>query len=408
MSSRHLLLCVIASTGLIAIGCQQKQQQAPPQSTSLAPVAAKPATTQPAAQSSEQDERPIITDAGGTADAVTQRASVYAKQMETLLAQRGSAADRPNPTTRPAQEMETHDPAAHPPAHQIASAVPNSGLAVSPGASPAMASPIGAAREKISPTLSEAPAPLLKAPPAKQAAAVIPAGPSSDELMQRLAQHVKDYPQDLGGQFDFQLMQFLRGESVPDMQKLAGLGNEDRELLSALLDGLTNFRTAARADNNMLLSRKVRPILEAADRLRMQAELTIPTVALCSRVTAYGYYDPFDPARFAAGAEHEVVVYCEVENFSSQLDSQRLWETSLREEIVLYSDQGMQVWTPDRVAPKPTIDRSRARRHDFFLGRLIRLPANLSIGRYILKVSVVDQQVNRVAENSVPLEIVAQ
>ncbi|HEV2688312.1 MAG TPA: hypothetical protein VGV35_07150, partial [Bryobacteraceae bacterium] len=287
-----------------------------------------------------------------------------------------------------------------------ATAVPNSGLAVNGSTTSSAPTPVTAPKVTNPTVIAEAqPA---KAPVVRPAAANIPAAPSSDELSQRLAQHVKDYPQDLGGQFDYQLIEFLRGESVPDMQKLAGLGNEDREILAAVMDGLSNFRTAARADNNMLLSRKVRPILEAADRLRTQAELTIPTVALCSRVNTYGSYEPFDPARFTAGTEHEVVVYCEVENFSSQLDSQRFWETSLREEIVLYSDQGMQVWTPDRVAPRPTMDRSRARRRDFFLGRLIRLPANLSIGRYILKVSVVDQQVNRVAENSVPLEVVAQ
>jgi hypothetical protein len=39
---------------------------------------------------------------------------------------------------------------------------------------------------------------------------------------------------------------------------------------------------------------------------------------------------------------------------------------------------------------------------------MIRLPANLSIGRYILKVSVVDQQVKRVAENTVAIQVVAE
>jgi hypothetical protein len=39
---------------------------------------------------------------------------------------------------------------------------------------------------------------------------------------------------------------------------------------------------------------------------------------------------------------------------------------------------------------------------------MIKLPANLTIGRYLLKVSVVDQQVQRVAENTVAVEIVAQ
>ena len=406
MISRHFaLLASIALTGFVGVGCQQKQA-ASSQSSSIPAVAAKP-TTQPAMSRSQSDDRPQITDASGNADVVAQRANMYAKQMESLLAQRGSTTEQQSPTTRPT-ERETHTPANDvTTSAQHSPTLSNSGFAVNQG-NAVLAAPSSITQPKTVSPPAVVETPPAKAPVVKQAPANTPAAPTTDELAQRLAQHVKDYPQDLSAQFDYELYEFLHGESVPDMQKLAGLGTEDRELLAALMDGLSNFRTAARSDNNMLLSRKVRPILEAADRIRTQAELSIPTVALCSRVTTYGNYEPFDPARFAAGVEHEVAVYCEVENFSSQLDSQHLWETSLREEIVLYSDQGQQVWTADRVTPRPTIDRSRTRRHDFFLGRLIRLPANLSIGRYILKVSVVDQQVNRVAENSAPLEIVAQ
>jgi hypothetical protein len=39
---------------------------------------------------------------------------------------------------------------------------------------------------------------------------------------------------------------------------------------------------------------------------------------------------------------------------------------------------------------------------------MISLPPNLTIGRYLLKVSVMDQQASRVAENTVPVQIVAQ
>ena len=52
-------------------------------------------------------------------------------------------------------------------------------------------------------------------------------------------------------------------------------------------------------------------------------------------------------------------------------------------------------------------DVSRNRRHDFFVVEMIHLPSNLTIGRYLLKVSVVDQNVNRIAEATLPIKIVA-
>ena len=232
--------------------------------------------------------------------------------------------------------------------------------------------------------------------------------PASDDLAQRFVQQVRDFPQDVAGHLDWQLLQFLQGQSVPQLQTLAPLPGEDREMLSTLLDGLTNFRNALRSDNNMLLSRKIRPLLELSDRLRTQAELTVPTLALCTDVKGFGVYEPIEPARFEAGREHKVIVYCEVENFASLLDEQKRWETKLTQEVVLYTEQnGLEVWR-DKVPARTVIDYSRNRRHDFFIVKMIRLPANLTIGRYLLKVTVVDQQVNRVAENTAPILIVAQ
>jgi hypothetical protein len=166
-----------------------------------------------------------------------------------------------------------------------------------------------------------------------------------------------------------------------------------------------NFRSAVRQDNNMLLSRKVRPLIEMADRLRGQADLTVPVVALCTSVRTFGEYDPIDPARFAAGKAHDVILYSEVENFSSQLDDKQMWQTKLTQEAVLYTESGMEVWSDKS---EPINDLARHRRHDFFIVKKIRIPANLAVGRYLMKITIVDQQMSRVAEATVPIIIAVQ
>lgn len=231
--------------------------------------------------------------------------------------------------------------------------------------------------------------------------------PATDDMANRLAQQVRDYPQDLSAQFDWQLLQMLQGQSVPQLQTIAPLAAEDRELLSAVLDGLTNFRNAVRSDGNMLLSRKMMPLVEMSERLKTQGELSLPTVALCTDVKGFGVYDPIEPPRFTAGKENRAIVYCEVENFSSMLDEQKRWETKLTQEVVLYQESsGEEVWR-DRTPTRPIVDYSRNRRHDFFIVKMIRLPRELTLGRFLLKVSVVDEQVKRVAENTVPIQIVS-
>jgi hypothetical protein len=221
-----------------------------------------------------------------------------------------------------------------------------------------------------------------------------------------LASRAKDYPGDLSAQVDEQLVKYLREEPVPDMSCLAGLAPEDRELLGAMLDSLSNFRSQLRADNNMLFSKKIRPLVELSDRLRGQSELSVPTVALCTAVHAYGVYEPIDQARFVAGKPQQAIVYCEVENFLSQPNDKNLYETHLTQDIVLYTESsGLPVWS----IPKETlVDQARRRRHDFFIGKRITLPSTLTIGRYLLKVTVEDQQARHIAENTVPVEIVAE
>lgn len=227
----------------------------------------------------------------------------------------------------------------------------------------------------------------------------------ADALTAKLAQRIRDNPRDVASHLDYQLLRFVENESVPDMAALSVLPAEDRELVSAVLDGLSNFRSTLRSDNNMLLSRKVKPLLDLADRLRTQTDLTIGTVALCTKVEGFGMYDAIEPARFAAGREHPAIIYCQIENFASQFNENKQWETRLTMESVMYTESGLNVWS-DKTTP--IVDRSRQRRHDFFVVRMIRIPANLTIGRYLLKVTLVDQQASRVAEATVPIQVVAQ
>lgn len=233
----------------------------------------------------------------------------------------------------------------------------------------------------------------------------LPARAAVDDLA-KFDSRAREYPGDISAQIDDQLARVLHDAPVGESQALAGLLPEDRELLGALLDSLVNFRSQLRADNNILFSQKIRPLVELADRLRAQAELTVPTVALCTSVKAFGVYDPIDPARFIAGRELRFVVYCEVENFTSQLNEKSLYETRLAQDVVLYNENtGQPIWNDKRSV---YIDAVRRRRHDFFVGKIISLPPTLPIGRYVLKVTVEDQLAHHVAENTVPVEVVAQ
>jgi hypothetical protein len=200
---------------------------------------------------------------------------------------------------------------------------------------------------------------------------------------------------------------FVEGQPVPQMGAMSGLHAEDRELLSAILDGLSNFRSVIKTGDNVLLEAKARPLLDMAERLRTQAELNIPSVALCTQVQSFGVFKPLDASTLVAGVDHQVIVYCEVQGFQSQLTPDSQWQTKLSQEMTLYTETGQPVW-PDKSDPQSVIDLCRQHRHDFFVAKLVTLPGSLSAGKYLLKVTVTDEEANRVAEATTPVELVAQ
>lgn len=384
--STSRLVCLVVSIGFVqTLGCRDANRANPDGTSSSRNRAISPATTEPAVAKRPAPAAPEDDAAPGTAQALARRATTYAQSVEPMVKNRQvrpQVGEWPDPD---AMRLTPQDSDAATTGHAELAA-PNTGVSTTqPSQKPARPRP--------------------EAAQATVDGAVMPA-PPSDGLARKFAQRVTDYPQDLSAHLDDELSRFLRDQPVPDVQAIASLSAEDRELLSALMDALTNFRGGLRSDNNMLFARKIRPLVELSDRLRGQAELAVPTLALCTWARGYGLYDPLEPARFAAGTEHKVVVYCEVENFQSQPNDKKQYETRLTQDVVLYTESnGLEVWKDKK---QSYIDQSRARRHDFFIGRVITLPANLTIGTYLLKVTIEDTQAKHIAENTVPVEIVAQ
>lgn len=425
MGRTHLLAgACVALTVSVYLGCAGKPSPRGRGGAGAPSVAQRNAAKPQAAERDSTDvaQAPAAPVTEVAPKSIAQHAEVYAQNLESMLSKRAAARQSTSPAV-PAPA-----PAGEPEAIETQHAA-NTAMAVAPAQQPASPSQETRAKtveEEAAPAAQAPPAPRITPPqprpqvttrpiaPAPQAPAQAPSpAPSqasaalargADDTLSKLAARARDYPRDVAAQLDYQLLQFLRDESVPELAPLATLPAEDRELLTALIDGLANFRNGLRAEANMLQSRKVSPLLEMGDRLRSQGELTLPVAALCTKVERFGVYDPMEPAQFKAGVANEAILYCEVANFSSQIGANRMWETRLKHESVLYSETGLAVWQ-DKA--DDVTDMSRNRRHDFYVVEHLRVPP-MPIGRYLLKVTVTDLQVNRVAEVTVPIQVVAQ
>jgi hypothetical protein len=98
-------------------------------------------------------------------------------------------------------------------------------------------------------------------------------------------------------------------------------------------------------------------------------------------------------------------VYCEVKNFVSRLKDDGRYESLFSMRTAILNRAGDVVLDmKDEHVP----DICQTRRQDCFIPRLVRLPATLSPGEYVAKVTIVDKIGEKVAEKRATFRIVAR
>lgn len=146
-------------------------------------------------------------------------------------------------------------------------------------------------------------------------------------------------------------------------------------------------------------------VLKRIDDLFGPQPMRVTNAELCRRVRGYGVYEPFESRVFLAGREHPVIVYAELNNYRVAETADQQYEVRLAQELVLYNESdGLAVWKQPRVE---IVDQSRNRRRDFFVVQMIRLPARLNVGKYLLKVRITDQHGGSLDEVTLPIQVVA-
>ena len=149
---------------------------------------------------------------------------------------------------------------------------------------------------------------------------------------------------------------------------------------------------------------------EIKQQLDAWSGLAIKRAALCTRVDGYGRYETFPSYRFMAGRDQEMIVYTELERFaqteSTGPDGLPRYRVELSQRLELYHvADDLNTWNR---AAETVRDESRNRLRDYYLTNRVRLPGNLGVGRYHLKVVMRDLIGEKVAETIIPIEIVAR
>jgi hypothetical protein len=164
----------------------------------------------------------------------------------------------------------------------------------------------------------------------------------------------------------------------------------------------TRTPAAAPATAAMLLFPVVEPVAALEPVAEPTPSLHIDNACFASRVRGWGQVDRFETSLFRAG--QDVIVYFELENLQSlETDAGHRTEVDTSLRLVTEDGHPLHAWSFD-----PVEETCPARRRDYFIRYVLRLPADLEPGTCRLDVTVTDAVGNRTATVSLPLEIVAR
>lgn len=159
--------------------------------------------------------------------------------------------------------------------------------------------------------------------------------------------------------------------------------------------------TDRKADREALMAsaQTLSSALDAREKVRIIRSL------LCKNIAGFGGYEPFPKNEFSMAAVPRILVYTELANFKSQRQPDGQLAVKLVQELSLHkagTGQKSAIWTEQ---PVQITDLSRTARSDFFLGQVLRIPANIDPGEYELQVKVSDLADGGSAVSVMPLRL---
>ncbi len=217
---------------------------------------------------------------------------------------------------------------------------------------------------------------------------------SLDGMIERLRGHIAAHPNDTEAVWRLVLLELARGDDASSREYMEGVARETGDAISTTADVLRTVREAL-SEPGPASDRALDAIQRLRSHFTRDAELLIPNVALCTRVSTFGVYDEMDPSALVPFRSNPVIVYCELRNFHSERTAEALYRVTLSSRLEVLTADGRSVWTHEE---PQIVDRSRQRREDFFLAQRVALPAELGPGDYVLKVMIEDTTAAKATE----------
>lgn len=194
------------------------------------------------------------------------------------------------------------------------------------------------------------------------------------------------------------MLYLMAGQHERALEAIPGINPADQEFWQQTFWAVANyFDREAIPDQAERATQTVAQLRQATARLQENANLKLKNVAFCHKIKSFGSYERFERDEYTPG--RPVLVYSEIENFTSELTADGMHRTLLKSKVQIFKagTKG------DLVAEIPfdtTEDLCRNVRKDYFHSYKFEIPRNISLGPHIMKLTVEDEISQKVATYS--------
>ena len=193
------------------------------------------------------------------------------------------------------------------------------------------------------------------------------------------------------------MLHLIAGDHGRAIEAVSGLPPAEQEFWQHVLWGLSSeLDERSIPDPADRATQAVAALRTAANRLSAEAKLTLRNVNFCHRVDSFGNAVRFDRDEFTP--DQPVLIYAEVENFTSEQTLEGRYRTVLRSKVEIFKAGGDQLIETLPLDQPITVDLCDRHRQDYFQIYDLKIPSRIGLGPHVMKLTVEDTQGNQIAE----------
>ena len=222
-----------------------------------------------------------------------------------------------------------------------------------------------------------------------------------DRTIEALETEAAKHPDtDVAQQARLRMLYVAAGRREAAERPIPAVPPAGQPFLSKELEGLSTWLSPDQVpDAGQRTAKTEAALSEALAKLAESAPLRVCHMAFCTEIQSYGCIKRFEKYQFQPN--QEVLLYAEVENFSSE-PTPKGYHTSLRSNYQVVDAHGQHVAAHAFAA---TEEYCQNHCRDFFIGYHLRLPKGIAAGRYSLRLRIEDLKGQKSGEASIEFEM---